>query len=96
MSADFSQWCASQLSALGSDADYGSLTQFLMTLQSDAEIKEYLHEYLGTGDKIDEFADGFLQLKAFESGGAKESSSKVEEEDGKAQKNRRRKKNQEF
>jgi hypothetical protein len=67
MSADFERWCASHLTKLaGADGYDVSLPQFLMTVQSDEEARGYMHEYLGTSAAVDEFADEFLQLRAFE------------------------------
>jgi hypothetical protein len=100
MSSDFESWCKEHLSAIaGADGYDVSLPQFLMTVHSDEEAREYISAYLGTGAQIDEFADEFLQLKAFESGGNKETTSKADEsEDGGKDKKRRRKRggNQEF
>jgi len=77
MSADFERWCREKLSEIsGEKTPDLTLLQFLMTCGEDEEVREYIHQYLGTGQQVDEFADGFLQLKAFESGATKESGKK--------------------
>ncbi len=39
-----------------------------MTIDSPTQIREYIHEYLGTGPSVDEFASGFLRHKEFDAG----------------------------
>jgi hypothetical protein len=66
MSSDFSAWCVRELDSLtGNSSSYADLPQFLMTLD-DSEVCQYIHEYLGSGPQIEQFAEQFLRYKQFE------------------------------
>jgi hypothetical protein len=43
-----------------------ALVDFLMTLQSTAEVREYIQQYLGTAPAVAQFAEGFIARKGFE------------------------------
>jgi len=86
MSKDFESWCTKQLIKLTGSSDSTPLLHYLMTVDSQSEITEYLKSYLGDKEGVDEFATGFLRHKEFESKKAKvvvtKSSRKMERSGG--------------
>lgn len=70
ISSDFEEWCLKHINECaaqtGEDLDARALIHFLMTLSRKDEIREYIVNYLGDSPKVQEFADGFIQLKNFE------------------------------
>jgi hypothetical protein len=64
MSAEFSQWCKTQLIKLTGSDDF-TLVNFLLTLDSNESIRDYVKQYLGQSNQIDEFVDGFIRQKQF-------------------------------
>ena len=67
MSAEFESWCKEHLTPLTHSSDL-SLPHYLMTLESPADIREYIYEYLGSSAGVQQFADGFIAMKEFETG----------------------------
>jgi len=65
MSKEFEEWCKMHLEKLAGSPDT-TLVEFLMTVDSEAEIREHLYTYLGKSDEVKEFASGFLQHKNFQ------------------------------
>ena len=47
MSNEFKMWCSAQMQALTGSEDL-TLIEFLMSLSSAADVKEYVSQYLGT------------------------------------------------
>jgi len=66
MSIEFEQWCKKQLAKIPKSNGDISLAHYLMTLDNAATIREYITQYLGEGEAVTEFAEGFLQNKGFE------------------------------
>ena len=109
MSPEFTAWCAVHLPPLTHSSDL-TLPHYLMTLDSPSQVREYIHEYLGTGEAVDAFCEGFLRMKEFEQGeervGAPHSSKQSQPADAdkngptsdadKKSRRRRRRKNEEF
>ncbi|KAJ8902602.1 hypothetical protein NDN08_007003 [Rhodosorus marinus] len=65
MSPDFAKWCQGEMRKITGSSDT-TLPEFLLTLRSAWEIKEYVVEYLGTSEKATGFADEFVRRKNFE------------------------------
>lgn len=65
MSGEMKQWCAEKLEQITGSSDI-TLATFLMTVDTDTEIYEYVHSYLGINNAADEFASGFIQQKSFD------------------------------
>lgn len=64
MSKEFEDWCGKQLYKLCGSRDL-TLVQFLMTVESPEEIKEYIHSTLGHKAGVSQFITGFLANKDF-------------------------------
>ena len=62
LSNDFKAWCQSQMVMLNGSDDL-TLIEFLMSLSSESEIKEYLVVYLGNNKKVTKFSEDFLLRK---------------------------------
>lgn len=62
MSGDLSEWCAVQLKKLNNSDDL-TLIHFCMTLDSPAEVREYLAAYLGSTPQVSQFATDFLKRR---------------------------------
>lgn len=65
ISADFKEWYKRSLGSLGKKYD-SSLMTFLLSLQSELEIEEYLKEYVGTTGQARQFIDDFKKFRSFE------------------------------
>jgi len=95
ISPDFEEWCLKHINECaaqtGEDLDARALIHFLMTLSRKDEIREYIVNYLGDSPKVQEFADGFIQLKNFETT-AGESTFQCKESKRSRRKRRRNKK----
>jgi len=65
MSKEFEDWCKMHLTKLVGSPDT-TLVEFLMTVDSEEEIREHLYTYLGKSGAVREFASGFLQHKNFQ------------------------------
>jgi len=59
---DFVNWSKKQLKNLTRN-DETTLTEYLLSLHSDKEVKEYVKEVLGTADNANKFADEFIKRK---------------------------------
>lgn len=57
---EFAAWCRGRLKELRGDDDL-TLVQFLMTVASNAEIAEYLTEYLGRTAAVSAFSNEFIK-----------------------------------
>jgi hypothetical protein len=62
MSPDMATWCTAQLKRLNGSDDL-TLMQFCMSLDSAAEIRQYLSEYLGSSPAVTNFATEFIKYK---------------------------------
>jgi len=95
ISPGFEDWCLKQINEMtlvtGEDLDGRSLVHFLMTLSEKEEIREYIVNYLGDSQKVQDFADGFIQLKNFESSSSGEPSFQCKESKRSRRKRRKRK-----
>ncbi|XXQ34665.1 GYF domain containing protein [Plasmodiophora brassicae] len=65
LSPAFQQWCRSQLEPICPNFDM-ALIDFLATLTSPDDLRDYLHEYVGRSRAVDEFASGFLAHRDFD------------------------------
>ena len=59
MSSEFAKWCKEQMFLLNGSDDM-TLVEFLMTLGSEKDIREYVEFYLGKGPQISKFTTEFL------------------------------------
>jgi PERQ amino acid-rich with GYF domain-containing protein len=62
MSADMIEWCQGAMKFLTGNDDI-TLLKFCMSLQSGAEIREYLSAYLGSTPQVSQFASEFIRRK---------------------------------
>lgn len=65
LSPEFASWCKAQLRALRNGDDDLTLVQFLMTVGSNAEVAEYLTEYLGRTPAVSAFSNEFIKCALF-------------------------------
>uniref|UniRef100_A0A7S1GBE8 GYF domain-containing protein n=1 Tax=Bicosoecida sp. CB-2014 TaxID=1486930 RepID=A0A7S1GBE8_9STRA len=67
MSDDLMRWCAGEmLKLIGSDDT--TLMQFCMTLESAADVREYIREYMGSTPQVSAFASEFIKRRKAASG----------------------------
>jgi len=66
LSEPFQKWCTQELQRITGSDDM-TLVYFLMSLQSEAEIREYAQNYLGTTKQAKSFVNDFVRRKASES-----------------------------
>jgi len=62
MSPAMESWCKDQLRQITGSDDL-TLAHFCMTLNDEAEIKQYLTAYLGTSNQVNSFAGEFISRK---------------------------------
>lgn len=86
MSQEMEEWCKTQLGRIGADI---TLAHYLMTIESPAQIEEYIRQYIGNAESAKEFTTGFLQHKQFDAAEKSQVAAEVAEDDSK-KKNRRK------
>ena len=64
MSSEMRAWCKAEMKKITGSDDL-SLVEFCYSLESDAEIKEYLKMYLGSSEQVSAFAADFTLRKDF-------------------------------
>eukprot|EP01083_Nonionella_stella_P240203 839913_1 len=68
---EFRVWCKQKLQNIKSSdgvfADF-ALIEFVMTLNTDSDVRQYLSEYLGTSDSVKSFTSDFLTQMHFYKG----------------------------
>lgn len=62
MSDDLMRWCADEMLRLIGSSDT-TLMQFCMTLESAADIREYIREYMGSTPQVSAFASEFIKRR---------------------------------
>eukprot|EP00457_Paulinella_chromatophora_P000262 gb/GEZN01000262.1/.p1 GENE.gb/GEZN01000262.1/~~gb/GEZN01000262.1/.p1 ORF type:complete len:1652 (+),score=376.58 gb/GEZN01000262.1/:337-4956(+) len=67
MSTEFTKWCQKELKNITGNSDT-TLASYLMTLDSDRQIRETISQVLGDSKPVSDFAVAFLQNKSFETG----------------------------
>lgn len=75
MSEEFREWCRKELKKLTGTEDI-TLAQYLITLESSQQIRDYIYEYLGSNSSVQEFADAFLSFKEFDQDNKQQTNSK--------------------
>eukprot|EP00181_Compsopogon_caeruleus_P003516 CAMPEP_0184681608 /NCGR_PEP_ID=MMETSP0312-20130426/4586_1 /TAXON_ID=31354 /ORGANISM="Compsopogon coeruleus, Strain SAG 36.94" /LENGTH=1149 /DNA_ID=CAMNT_0027132563 /DNA_START=409 /DNA_END=3858 /DNA_ORIENTATION=+ len=65
LSQEFMTWCRGEMRVLTGSQDT-TLAEFLVTLQSAEEIRDYILHYLGSSQKTTMFAEEFIRRKEFE------------------------------
>ena len=60
LSPEFANWCKIHLRKLRNGDDDLTLVQYLMTVSSNAEIAEYMTEYLGKTPAVSTFSKEFI------------------------------------
>lgn len=69
---DFRAWCAEQMAVLTGSTDV-TLCEFLMTVESNSEIADYVAAYLGTKPAAATFSTEFIKRKLVEMASGKKS-----------------------
>ena len=64
MSSEMKAWCKQELKRIVGSDDL-TLLEFCYSLESDAEVKEYLTMYLGNNALVGAFASEFIVRKGF-------------------------------
>ena len=72
LSSEFSAWCAEEMRKLTGSAST-LLPEFLSTLDTPADVEQYVREYLGSGAAEMSFASEFVRRQQFESDAADQS-----------------------
>lgn len=67
MSREMTDWCSKQLQSVTGSSDT-TLATFLYTLDTDDQVSEYTHAYLGQSSQVDDFIKGFIQHREFDKG----------------------------
>lgn len=65
MSPEFKKWCQVEMKKLTGKTDL-TLVNFLMAVQDEEQVREYIQKYLGSNDGYEEFANKFLAQRSFE------------------------------
>lgn len=61
LSPEFANWCKIHLRQLRDGDDDLTLVQYLMTVASNAEVAEYMTEYLGKTAAVSAFSNEFIK-----------------------------------
>lgn len=61
LSPEFANWCKVHLRQLRNGEDDLTLVQYLMTVSSNAEVAEYMTEYLGKTPAVSAFSNEFIK-----------------------------------
>eukprot|EP00170_Pyropia_yezoensis_P005679 contig_23070_g5695 len=72
LSSEFRVWCADEMRKLTGSAET-LLPEFLATLDTPADVEQYVREYLGSGAAATSFASEFVRRQQFESDAADQS-----------------------
>jgi hypothetical protein len=62
MPPDLAAWCSSELRRIASNDDL-TLMSFLYTVESPAETRQYLSQYLGAKPEVVNFASEFIKRR---------------------------------
>lgn len=72
LAGEFRTWCTEQMKALTGSADV-TLCEFLMTVESNSEIADYIAAYLGSAPAVATFSSEFIKRKLVELANGKKS-----------------------